>query len=150
METIISMMIFAVIFTSFFLYCKKRAFPLMLPASMTYFWDAIFFLRDSDICVLSARLALLAGLPILYCFIFLEHGVGREYFLFVVSAWMLCLIFKYLYQPDNSRELKGSRFFGAVILSNPPGFCGIALWFVRVLYIISFFIYFYAQWHVRI
>lgn len=142
METILSAIIMMIIFPSFYLYCKRGKISLMAPESMSYFWDAICFLRNSDVYVIFARVALLLGIPVLYLYIYCIKGTGAEFFPFIICAWVVCFVFRCFQRRIYTRELKGSKFFGLLLLNNPSGIFGAILWGVRVLYLIAFYSYF--------
>lgn len=135
-------LILAIFFVSFLVFCKKNSLSYGAPLSMSMFFDAIFFVGEINTSAMVARIVLLLITPAL---IVLSVGIDlRSTYLLVltVGAWSF-LIYCYYYRNEiRPGKIKSSAIFSEIFFAKRDGMRSLALWGVRFIYMIGVYLHF--------
>jgi hypothetical protein len=136
-ELVISGLSMLVFFLSFFFYEREKENSLKSSKAMNDFFSGIFFLRNTEIILICARIALFLGIPSSYICIYIKNGTGIEYFPSMISLWLIMIYFWMFSKIENITKIQKLNFFYELFFVHRNGCFGAVLWILRLFLIFS-------------
>lgn len=130
-------LIIAIFFVSFIVFCKKTGLSYWAPSSMSVFFDGIFFVGKENFTAMTARIVLLLVIPASFLLRFDIEARHTYQFILIAGAWAF-LMYCYYYKGEiKPGRIKSSAIFSEIFFAKRAGLRGLALWSIRVIYVVG-------------